>query len=162
MGIIYQIECLETGLVYIGRTIRTLKQRFANHKSDFKGGRSKSAFEVLKNGFAFASVIEIVDDENKLDEREYYHIQNTECVNDYDGRSFDMKKYMKKYNEEYCEDNKEQKKKSDQKYYEANKQVISEKANEKINCPCGGQYTKSNKARHERSQTHLDWLATQT
>jgi len=82
MGTIYQIECLETGLVYIGKTTQTLKKRFSQHKNDSKIGQDRcTSYEVLKNGFAFASVIEIVDDENKLSEREYYYIQHTDCVN---------------------------------------------------------------------------------
>ena len=158
MGLIYQIECLETGLVYIGQTTQTLKKRFADHKSKFKKGtnHTHSVYEVLKNGFAFASVVEIVDDDNKLCERERYFIQNNECVNYFDG-SFDRKEYQTKYREANLEKLKEYDKNR------PNKIERNEKSREKISCPCGGYYTKINKARHERkSKKHLDWLATQT
>ena len=103
MGLIYQIECLETGLVYIGQTKKTLKQRFGQHKCNFITGKNHthSIFEVLKNGFAFPSIIEILEDDNKLCERERYFIQNTDCVNDRN-RFFN--------NKEYYEANKEKKK----------------------------------------------------
>lgn len=184
MGLIYKIECLETGLVYIGQTTQTLKKRFGQHKSDFKADRCKSVYEVLKNGFAFPYVIEIVDDESKLSEREYYHIQNTECVNEYNG-SCDYKQYRKEYYEnnkqeilekqkKYTENNRENILVRKKKYYEANKETISEKwkqnyqnnkekilekMKETYTCSCGSILRKCNKARHEReSQTHKAYL----
>jgi hypothetical protein len=143
MGIIYQIECLETGLVYIGKTTQTLKGRFREHKCDFRNRPDKcSSYKVFKNGFAFPYVIEIVEDESKLSEREFYHIQNTDCVNYEDGRSYD-KEFKKEYKKEW---------------YKVNKKDISEEKRIKITCECGIIYSKSNKARHERSQTHIAYV----
>ena len=42
--------------------------------------------------------------------------------------------------------------------YEANKKTILEKMKRPYTCDCGGKYTYSAKARHFRTQRHLDWL----
>lgn len=178
MGIIYKIECLETGLVYYGQTTQTLKKRFISHKSKFKIGdnHTHSVYEVLKNGFAFASVVEVVDDESMLCEREFFYIKNNECVNQINGNSLDdlyYTEYRKTYMEDYYKDNKENlleyyKKyreanheallEKSKKYRETNKEAILAKQKEKYTCECGSTLRKSDKARHEKSQTHKAYL----
>jgi hypothetical protein len=152
MGIIYQIQCLETWLVYIGKTTKTLKRRFTQHKSEYITGRSRGVFEILKNGFAFSSVLEVVEDESKLSEREFYYIQNTtNRVNKYDG-TFDKK--------EYRETNKKANKEYSKKYRQDNKKTISEKTKEKYTCGCGATLRKDCKYKHEKkSKKHQNWLA---
>ena len=77
-----------------------------------------------------------------------------------------IKKKKKEYQKEYYEANRdvllENQKEYMKEYREINRKVLLEKKREKFNCPCGGKYTKQNKATHEKTQTHLDWLATQT
>ena len=43
-------------------------------------------------------------------------------------------------------------------YYEKNKARILTEANEKKTCVCGCQYTHYHKARHEKSQRHINFL----
>ena len=38
-----------------------------------------------------------------------------------------------------------------------NKEKIAERGNKKIDCECGGCYTRKNKLAHERSKTHIYW-----
>ena len=218
MGTIYEIICWTTGLRYVGQTTKSLKQRLIQHKSSFRTKPYKlSSTFVLEHGNYEIYELEKVEDGSKLREREYYHIQNNECVNYCDGRSFDIKEYKKKYNEankeaiserkkeyheankevilekmkeyykankeallekakeyheanredilerkkEYHEANKEVILEKAKEYREANKEAISERGKEKYTCECGSTLRKSDKARHERTQIHLDWLAIQ-
>jgi len=39
-------------------------------------------------------------------------------------------------------------------YYDNNKEKISLRANTKLQCICGGSYTKANKAQHENTKKH--------
>jgi hypothetical protein len=42
------------------------------------------------------------------------------------------------------------------KYYESNKLKLSKKANEKFDCICcGGSYSRSTRARHQKSKKHV-------
>ena len=42
------------------------------------------------------------------------------------------------------------------KYYETNKKKLTVKANEKFSCICcGGSYSRSTKARHQKSKKHV-------
>ena len=73
---------------------------------------------------------------NTLDE----HLRNTEKI------ALKNKEYKLKNKEKINEYNK--------KYYEKNK----EKIREKFQCDCGGKYTKSHKADHERTNKHLAFI----
>lgn len=44
-------------------------------------------------------------------------------------------------------------------YYYRNRDRILEHANAASDCPCGGRFTRSNKAAHARSQIHQEFLA---
>jgi hypothetical protein len=106
---IYKIVDNTNGNVYVGQTKVSLAQRIANHKHDFKRGKSCSSQKILNNNDWFYELIEEIDDKS----REIYWIQNTEnCINKnkYD---FDIKKSKK----EYYEKNKEYFKEHNKLYY---------------------------------------------
>ena len=51
------------------------------------------------------------------------------------------------------------------KYYQENKELVSQKAklkriaqNDKYNCECGGRYTLNNKRAHEKTKRHLKYV----
>ena len=87
-GIIYKIECNETGEVYYGSTQQSLNVRINGHKSGCKAwkleqaGHSKS-YDIIDRGNYSYSLVEKVECENKrqLEARERYHIENNDCVN---------------------------------------------------------------------------------
>ena len=183
MGTIYEIICWTTGLRYVGKTIQSLERRLIEHKSRFKKGAdyNPSVYSVLEHNNYQIYELEKVEDESMLTEREFYHIQHTDCVNHYVGKWLDedfKKEYMKEYLKEYYQVNKETASEKGKERYEANKEVIlekckeyreankeaiSERGKEKYTCECGSILRKNNKKRHEReSKKHLDWLATQT
>ena len=143
MGIIYEIICWTTGLRYIGKTTTTLKRRLVLHKSDFKTGRCLSSSLVLEHGNYDIYQLEKVEDESKLSEREYYYIQHSDCVNIVDN-TFDVKNHKKNTRYKYKEYAKE---------YEAKNLAI------KIVCPCGITHSKRKQARHNKTQTHQNYLA---
>jgi hypothetical protein len=155
MGTIYEIICWTTGRRYVGKTTRTKKKRLQDHESNFRTGKNHtySVFQVLEHGNYDIYELEKVEDEDKLSDRELYYIQHIDCVNTYDG-TFDMTEYMKKRHEA----NREVRLKKMKEYHEANREKILEKAKEKITCECGSIFRKSDKARHEKTKIHLNFL----
>jgi len=71
---IYRIVDNTNGNIYIGKTIRTLKERLKEHES--KKSKSVSR-DIINNGDYRIELIEETDDIN----RERYWILNTECIN---------------------------------------------------------------------------------
>ena len=55
-------------------------------------------------------------------------------------------------------DNDKDKKEYLKKYYEKNKEKIKDKMKEMVKCECGGEYTKYNKANHEKTIRHINNL----
>lgn len=146
MPLIYKLiggdEC------YIGATIRTLYQRFREHKypNGHRGTTSKILFDKYGRYGVRIELLEEVENIENLKIRETYWIDNTpDCVN--------KKRSITPTPERRCEIEK----KSRDKY----RDIINEKANVKINCECGGKYTHCNKKRHMSSPKHLNHLRSQ-
>jgi len=108
---IYRIVDNTNGNIYIGKTEQKyLCQRLAQHRC-YKDCISR---EIIKNGDYKIVLIEETHDEN----RERYHILNTECINvTIPGRTPN----------EYRQDNKINKFNYDKEYREKNKDIIKEK-----------------------------------
>jgi len=100
MVIIYLIED-KNGLKYVGSTCHALARRLSNHRSEKK--RKKYSSHQLDLDNCEISLIEECSDDIRM-EREAYHIQHTDCVNQmrYD---FDSKAYMCEYNKTKGRDN---------------------------------------------------------
>jgi len=60
--------------------------------------------------------------------------------------------YKKQWYQEHKEESKQ--------YHQDNKEKIHTYKNQKFECECGGKYTQSNKARHEKTIKHQTYLAT--
>ena len=58
----------------------------------------------------------------------------------------------------YYENNKEKIAELHKKYRETNKEKIAERAKQKYKCACGSTLRKSDKARHERTEKHQEWV----
>jgi len=82
MGIVYIIECLETGEVYIGSTMRSLEDRYAEHRR-YSGHMRYSSRSIIDRGNHTARALEVVDtqDRDQLRIREQYWINRYESVN---------------------------------------------------------------------------------
>jgi hypothetical protein len=85
---IYKITNSENDFVYVGKTVKSLAQRLYEHELDYGGWLSRgcrrdyiSSFEILKFNSYKIELIETVDDENMLKDREKYYINHIDCVN---------------------------------------------------------------------------------
>ena len=130
---------------YIGST-KDLKERKRCHKKacntenslkyNYKvyqyirehGGYSSWKYEILEHIRNSINIIEL-----RNVERKYIEELKPGLNSDIPNRTHD--EYMTKYRE----DNKE-------------------RINKKFNCVCGGKYTRSNKAKHEKSRKHLNFI----
>ena len=107
---IYKITCSENDLVYYGSTIRKLKYRLQQHKSNYKRyleGKEQyymTSYEIVKYSTAAIELVEDYpcDTKKELLLKEGYYIRNNPCVNmDIPGRT------KKERGKEYYEKNKE-------------------------------------------------------
>ena len=158
---IYKIVDNTNGNIYIGSTCKKLCQRIAQHRSSYKrylDGKVNyvSSFKILKNDdYDIILVEEVVDCKNKeqLRARERHYIESLDCVNKrIEGRT------KKEYRKEYYKDNKEKLDELNKQYRKDNKENLYQICICNI-CNCN--YGKQNKARHEKSQKHLNNLNNQ-
>jgi len=134
-GKIYKLECLTTGMCYIGSTIQPLNKRLHEHKSRSKNKRECLSYKIIDNNNYKISLIEAYpcNSKKELEAREYYHININECINKNKGflsDSYERNKHKYKY-KEYLEKNKKHINLKRREYYEANKQVINLKKRER-------------------------------
>jgi len=92
-----------------------------------------------------------------------YYEANKEAISEY------KKQYQQTHKEaisarkkQHYEDNKNAVLAKVKEYHEKNKDTIRARQNEKHVCQCGCEYTRSNKARHERSKKHQTYLSSQS
>lgn len=71
-GKIYKLECLTTGICYIGSTIQPLNSRLCQHKS----ARNCLSYKIIDNNNYKISLLEAYpcNSNKELEAREYYHI----------------------------------------------------------------------------------------
>ena len=171
-GKIYKIVSDYTDDVYIGSTIKTLKDRLRGHKRHFKSHMNgkfpyMTSFELLKYAEYRIELVELYPCANKkaLESREGYWIKNNDnAVNKYVvGRT--RKETYKAYREsnkdkikEYHQMNKDKISKQKKAYYQTNKDKINEYKSEKITCDCGTQVCRSNIIRHKKTKNHANLL----
>ena len=141
-GKIYKITNNVNDYIYIGSTIKTLNQRFSNHKINYKRylnekNRNVSSYKLFDKYDIENCSIELIenfpcDNRTELEQQESVYINNNKafCVNNnIPGRTI----------KDYRIDNKD-------------------KINKKNICGCGGKFTNSNKSMHYKSKKHLNYL----
>ena len=97
--------------------------------------------------------------EEVLRKKREHHHKNKDKISEQKKQYYqDNKEYFLEKAKRYQEENREKCKEKSKAYHEANKEKISEKRNEKIECECGMTYTHSNRARHFKSQKHINYL----
>lgn len=167
---------------YVGSTIEELSQRMASHRSTYKnwkkGKNSKCNSCDLFDKFGVENCKIILLEEYPCDskmkllmkEREWF--DKMECCNKikpfaskeekvekrkiwYDENKEQITEQKKKYNETH----KEQVAEYHKIYYKANKEKLDEKEKEKYECVCGSIICKGEKARHEKSLKHQNYLS---
>lgn len=154
-GKIYKVVNEVNGMTYYGSTIQKLYHRMGQHReayhTTYNKPESRRASKTYKL-FGDIKDCEIVLIENypcssklELETRERYYIENFECVN------IEIPTRTKK---EHYEANKVQILAKNSKWNRDNK----EKRNELMDCSCGFQYSRCNRARHLKSKKHLTVL----
>lgn len=81
-GIIYEITNVVTGKKYIGQTIRTLKERWTDHRYSVKSGKTKLCRSMRKHGIENFTIREIckVETIDQLNYMEEYVIKELDTV----------------------------------------------------------------------------------
>ena len=140
-GKIYKIVCNETGEVYYGSTIQELNKRMYKHRCD---NYCRSRHIIDRNNYYY-ELIEDYSCNNKkeLETREKWYILNNDCIN---------QKIPARTKQEWKENisivNKN--------YRKLNREILLEKAKEKMSCDiCGSIVRKSDIARHRRTKKCL-------
>lgn len=159
IGKVYKIIHTQSEICYIGSTFNMLKHRFEGHKNNFKRwdegktARSCSIFPFFKeHGLEQFRLILIkeydVADRDQLIAFEQLWINRFRktCVNRND--TFAILADVKK-------------KERMNQYYEINKEAITKKIKQKVNCECGGKYTYGSRARHLKLAKHVKWIEAQ-
>ncbi len=182
---IYKIVDNTNGNIYIGSTVKTLAQRLAYHRQDYKRyleGKQHyiTSFKILENdNYDIILLEECKDCENKeqLHARERHYIDTLQCVNKvkptrtkkeyYEEHKEHLNIKQKEYYElnkehlymkkkEYIKANKDKFIEYHKDYYNNNKEVLSEKRKTKYICPhCNMEIRLDSKIRHEKSIKHL-------
>ncbi len=165
--------------IYFGST-KDLCDRKRNHKIVCNNETSeKYNFKVYQyireNGgmenFQFIILEECEVEKLKRLEQSYMDVYKP-SLNMSNANGLDIERHIANTKEWY-ENNKEYKLQQYKEYYQKNKEYINirrkqyiidyyeknkERQNEKFNCECGGKYTRSKKARHERSKKHQAYI----
>ena len=167
-GIIYKIyDRTDKKLVYYGSTEKSLSKRLDGHIYNYKRYKNGNyhfitSYLVIDSNNYDIIIVETVefDDVKDLWDRERFYIENNICVNN---------NVPNRTEAEWREANAERIAKQRAVYYNENKDKIAEqhaqfrkenkaKINEKFVCVCGGYYTRSNKAIHEKTKKHQVFL----
>ena len=168
---IYKLVSDKTDMIYIGSTVRSLKERLKNHKSNFTN--KKKTFITSKKLYELGGNISIeliklfpcdCRKELELQESKYIREYKNICVNKIivgrtrkewnEDNKEKILEQVKKYSKKYREDNKEIIKEKRKKYCEDNK----EKMKEKYKCECGSEIRKDSKRKHKRSIKHISFI----
>jgi hypothetical protein len=171
-GKIYKIVCNVTDNQYIGSTCKSLCQRLANHRADYKryiNGLSKNyitAFKILENNDYNIILLEYFpcDTKEELNARERYYIETLSNINKNKPTITkeeiinNGKIYREEHKEErnkYKIENREEILKYHNEYYIKNKEKLQIMMNKRINCECGKIYQAGNKSKHFKTKKHL-------
>lgn len=97
--------------------------------------------------------------EKYTQQQKQYYLDNQEKIKQY-AKQYrkDNEEHYKQYFKQHYLDNKENIKQYKQQYYSTNQEKIKQYRSQKFDCECGGKYTKNNKARHEKSPKHQNYI----
>jgi hypothetical protein len=162
-GKIYKITG-GNSLPYIGSTCVTLSRRLAKHNTNKKCYKEKNilnncgSFDLLELEDCKIELIELFPCSSKreLEIRERYWFDLIPNIN-INKPYLSREENLKNHNEYYKKNKIDMLEKSKQ-YYLKNKEHIEELKNKYFNCECGLHYTHSNRARHFKSKTHINYL----
>lgn len=154
-GYIYSISNEDKSIVYIGSTSLTIKERWRSHKKDYnawlRNKRSSCAiYHYFKQhgieNFSISLISEHdVESKDQLREFEQLVIDRTENICNERNSFRTREEYLRQRRAEY----------------QRLKETANARRAERIQCGCGMEHRRGDKARHERSQKHQNWLLNQ-
>ena len=165
IGSIYKIICKDETIneIYVGSS-GDFKTRLKKHKSRCNNqkciGYNLKVYQFIREhgGWDNWNMIKIIDvdceDKSELRYYEQLYISSLNPTLNCN-KSYIKEEERKEYNKEYTEKNKEKRKENMKEHYQQNKNKIKEKRSVKINCECGGKYTRHHKSTHFKSKKHL-------
>jgi hypothetical protein len=143
---IYKIIDNTSDLIYIGSTCKTLNQRLKKHEYDYKRYIDRkyhfvTSFKIIQHNNYRIELIKIFPCENKqqLCIAEGIEIKHSKI----NGLNVINKNIAGQ---------------TDQEYRNINRNKINEYKKKKFNCSCGGKYTQNNKAQHDNTKLHQDYI----
>ena len=170
----YKIVCKDLTIkdIYVGQTTdfasRKNKHKNTSRTKKGRGGNAMLYQFISENGgwenFDMI-LIEKVKCEDKLDalrkERKYIEELNATLNQSLPSRTKkewaeDNKEHVKEQKKIKYEENRNHILQKSKEYYNQNTKKCKEWKNGKTLCDCGKEYTNANKARHERTQYHID------
>jgi predicted GIY-YIG superfamily endonuclease len=168
---IYMIRSESANLTYYGSTTSPLSHRMGQHRETKKRHENGkyhyvTSFKVMEHNDYQITLVEKYpcNDKEELNARERWYIANNECVNKvHPGRTHreyheDNRETILEKKKIYREENLDKIREKDKIHYEKNKDKIKIKRSISRECSCGVKFINQNKARHERSKHHQNWI----
>lgn len=156
MGIVYFIQCLETNEIYIGSTKQTIKKRMKNHRNDSKDTNKNtcSSKQIIDRRNYIYEILEEVEDNDNLRQREQYYIETTDCINMVNAFASDEVKKKQNIikNNRYLEKNRE-------KVNDHCREHMRKRRQMKVVCECGTLISLAEKPRHMKTKKHFNLLS---
>jgi hypothetical protein len=145
-GYVYKIHCNIKNEDYYGSTEQDIEERMWHHKSH----KETMSSQIIERGDWCYEIMEEVDYIIKVDLliRERYYIENYPCINiiiPYRTKE-EKRQYRRLHNRQYRIDNPD--------YLKRQRDI----RNIKCECPCGGNYTNANRARHFKTDIHKRFI----
>ena len=185
IGRIYKITSSNTEKIYIGSTSKSITERLERHEYNYKAYQNGKysyvkSYDILEKKDYKIQLLEKIEYETKTEllKREGYYILKYRdiCVNKcvagrtrlqyYKDNVEKIKDRHRQYRhdnaykiKQYCKDNIEKIKDRHRQYRKDNMVKISEQQKEKFECVCGKTYTRTHKARHEKTKIHIKYVS---
>ena len=164
IGIIYKLVSTDINIkeIYVGSTIN-FRTRKSHHKGTCNNETDKkynyNVYKYIRNNggwdtFDMIQIEEVTHDtKQQLHARERYWIEELKATLN--------KNIPTRTDAEYCKKNREIIKIKNAKYRIDNKEAIKIRNNKKHECSCGSIIRINDKAKHEKTIKHKNWLSTQ-
>ena len=143
---IYKIVDNTSDLIYIGSTYKTLNSRLKKHEYNFKSFKAGkcsfiTSFKILENNDYKIELLKLFPCQNKQE------LNIAEGIEIKQAKTNGLNIVNKNISGQTVKESQAQ-------YYKNNRIKI----NEKLNCVCGGNFSKCNKLRHENSKKHQEYI----
>ena len=166
---IYTVRSPNIDKYYLGSTTQLLCRRMSKHNMK----ETCSSKIIINAGEAYIELLENYPCNNKEElrkrEGELIRLHKDNLVNiNIAGRTkeetnklrYERKKDdINKYNKLNYQNNKSSRQEKQNQYYQDNKDIILEKLKQSFNCECGSTCRSGEKARHQKTKKHLDYIS---